>query len=211
VRPMKTVFVDVDTQLDFLYPAGALYVPGAERIVPAIEQLNRYAAAQGITVLSTMDAHSEDDAEFRSWPPHCIAGTQGQHKACATLLDKRVVIPNRERAFSLEGARQILLEKQTVDAFATLTLPRVVEALGADSFVVYGVVTEICVLYAARGLLAAKRRVAVVSEAVKELHAGDAARAYSEIRSLGGSVTTLSDVLYGTWPGLAGLPKSFRR
>ena len=33
---MKTVFVDVDTQLDFLYPAGALYVPGGERIVPAI-------------------------------------------------------------------------------------------------------------------------------------------------------------------------------
>ena len=33
---MKTVFFDIDTQLDFLYPAGALYVPGAERIVPAI-------------------------------------------------------------------------------------------------------------------------------------------------------------------------------
>ena len=27
---MKTVYVDVDTQLDFLYPAGALYVPGAD-------------------------------------------------------------------------------------------------------------------------------------------------------------------------------------
>ena len=41
---MKTVFFDVDTQLDFLYPAGALYVPGAERIVPAIARLNRFAA-----------------------------------------------------------------------------------------------------------------------------------------------------------------------
>ena len=32
---MKTVFMDVDTQLDFLYPAGALYVPGAERLISA--------------------------------------------------------------------------------------------------------------------------------------------------------------------------------
>jgi nicotinamidase/pyrazinamidase len=194
---MKTVFVDVDTQLDFLYPAGALYVPGAERIVPAIERLNRHAAARGIPVLSTMDAHSEDDPEFRAWTPHCIAGTAGQHKATATLLEKRVVIPNRDGAVSLEGADQILLEKQTVDAFATLTMPRVIEALGAGRFVVYGVVTEICVLWAARGLLGAKKQVAVVSDAVKELGTDEAARAYSEIRSLGGSVTTLSEVLCG--------------
>jgi nicotinamidase/pyrazinamidase len=192
---MKTVFVDVDTQLDFLYPAGALYVPRAERIVPLIERLNRHAVAQGITVLSTVDAHSEDDPEFQAWPHHCVVGTLGQHKACATLLDKRVVIPNSDGAFSLAGAQQILLEKQTVDAFATLTLPRVVEALGADRFVIYGVVTEICVLCAARGLLSAKKQVAVVSDAVKELSADEAARAYSEIRSLGGSVTTLSEVL----------------
>lgn len=194
---MKTVFVDVDTQLDFLYPAGALYVPGAESLVPLIERLNHHAAAHGITVLSTMDAHSEDDPEFQSWPPHCIAGTDGQHKAGATLLEKRVVIPNREGAFSLEGAQQVLLEKQTVDAFATLTLPRVVDALAAERFVVYGVVTEICVLWAARGLLAARKKVAVVSDVVKELRADEAAQAFSEIRALGGSVTTLSEVLGG--------------
>ena len=58
---MRTVFVDVDTQLDFLYPVGALYVPGAERIVPVLERLNRYAAARGIPVLSTADAHAEND------------------------------------------------------------------------------------------------------------------------------------------------------
>ena len=45
---MKSVFFDIDTQIDFLYPAGALYVPGAERILPAIEHLNHYAAARSI-------------------------------------------------------------------------------------------------------------------------------------------------------------------
>ena len=33
---MTTVFFDIDTQIDFMYPAGALYVPGAERIVPVV-------------------------------------------------------------------------------------------------------------------------------------------------------------------------------
>ena len=40
---MRTVFFDVDTQIDFVYPAGALYVPGAESIVPLIARLNAAA------------------------------------------------------------------------------------------------------------------------------------------------------------------------
>jgi len=58
---VKTVFFDVDTQIDFLYPAGALYVPGAEVIVNTVAGLNRYAGEHGIPVVSTMDAHSEND------------------------------------------------------------------------------------------------------------------------------------------------------
>src|SRR5260370_2986065 len=72
---MRTVFFDIDTQIDFMYPAGALYVPGAEGIVPAIQQLNQYARAHGIPVISTMDAHTEDDPEFKLWPHHCVAET----------------------------------------------------------------------------------------------------------------------------------------
>src|SRR5438874_11918549 len=93
-RAMKTVFFDVDTQIDFLYPAGALYVPVAETIVDRIAALNRYAASHVIPVVSTADAHTENDPEFRDWPPHCVAGTAGQQKPAATLLGKRVVMPN---------------------------------------------------------------------------------------------------------------------
>ncbi len=41
---MKTVFFDIDTQIDFLYPAGSLYAPGAEAIVDRVAALNRFAA-----------------------------------------------------------------------------------------------------------------------------------------------------------------------
>src|SRR4051794_11188769 len=140
---MKTLFFDIDSQLDFLYPAGALYVPGAERIVPHITALNHYAAGHGIPVISTADVHSENDPEFETWPHHCVAGANGQRKAESTLLERRVVIPNAPCDLSIEGAQQIIIEKQHVDVFTAPNLAKVVERLTADRFVVYGVVTEI--------------------------------------------------------------------
>ncbi len=191
---MKTIFFDIDSQLDFLYPAGALYVPGAERIVPAIARLNRYAAAHGIPVISTTDAHAENDPEFRQWPPHCVAGTLGQHKAEATLLEKRLVVPNRECALALDGVRQIVVEKQHVDAFTSPNLARIVELLAADRFVVYGVVTEICVLFAARGLLKYGKPVTIATDAVAALTADASGRALAEIRAAGGTLALASEI-----------------
>jgi nicotinamidase/pyrazinamidase len=191
---MKTVFFDIDSQLDFLYPAGALYVPKAERIVPAIAHLNRFAAQRGIPVVSTTDAHFEDDVEFTIWPRHCVAGTIGQHKADSTLLENRVVIPNRECDLTIEGAQQIVVEKQTVDVFAAPNLGRIVERLGADRYVVYGVVTEICVLNAARGLLKTGKPVTVVTDASEGLKSQDSKRALDEIRAAGGALATVGQV-----------------
>ena len=191
---MKSVFLDIDTQLDFLYPAGALYVPGAERKVAAIARLNHFAAAQGIPVISTVDAHAEDDPEFAEWPPHCVLGTTGQHKAAATLLGRRVAIPNRACDLALDGVEQIVLEKQTVDAFQAPNLARVIERLGADRFVVYGVVTEICVLHAVRGLVKTGKPVQVATDAIEALNAEGSRRALDEMRDAGAELITVSDI-----------------
>ena len=191
---MRTIFFDIDSQLDFLYPAGALYVPGAERIVPAIAHLNRYAMAHGIPVVSTTDAHTENDPEFQVWPAHCVAGTMGQHKAESTLLGKRVVVPNRDCRLALDGAEQIIVEKQHVDAFTAPNMGRIVELLAADACVVYGVVTEICVLFAARGLLKYGKPVTIVTDAVAALSAEASARALAEICAAGGRLALASEI-----------------
>jgi nicotinamidase/pyrazinamidase len=191
---MNAAFFDIDSQLDFLYPAGALYVPGAERIVPAIARLNRYAAGHGIPVVSTVDAHAEDDPEFQIWPHHCVAGTWGQRKAESTLLDRRVVIPNRPCDLSIEGARQIVVEKQTVDVFAAPNVGRVVERLGAGRFVVYGVVTEICVLYAVRGLLKTGKPVTIVTDAIETLKAENSERALAECCAAGATLSRTAEI-----------------
>jgi len=188
------LFFDIDTQFDFLVPSGALYVPRAERIVPAIARLNRFAASRGFPVVSTTDAHSESDPEFAAWPPHCIAGTLGQRKPEATLLERRVAVPNRAGVFSITGLDQIVLEKQTVDVFDTETIRPLLAHFEADRYVVYGVVTEVCVLHAARGLLATGKPVAVVEDAIECLTAASARQALEELRSLGAAIGTVASV-----------------
>ena len=191
---MSALFIDVDTQLDFLYPAGALYVPGAERLMPALAHLTRYAAAHVIPLVSTVDAHTENDPEFQSWPKHCVAGATGQHKAEPTLLARRVVVPNRPGDFALDGAPQIVVEKQTVNAFDTHTFARIVRHLDPDRIVVYGVVTEICVLHAVRGLLQFGKPVTVVTDVVQQLTGQGCRDALDEMRSRGANFATAAEV-----------------
>jgi nicotinamidase/pyrazinamidase len=186
---MKTVFFDVDTQLDFMFPAGALYVPGAETILDHIAVLNHF----GHTVISTMDAHTEDDPEFREWPHHCVAGTLGQRKPSATLLENRVLVPNTPGPIDVQ-APQILLEKQTFDCFTNVNLAGILDALNADRYVVYGVVTEICVKLAAMGLLKTGRRVELVTDAIRSLTDEARTRTLADFTAAGGVLTTVATV-----------------
>ena len=167
---MKTVFFDIDTQIDFVYPAGALYVPGAEHILPLIGQLNRHAPV----LISSMDAHTEDDPEFQIYPHHCVVGTTGQHKPAVTLLDQR----------------QWIVEKQQLDCFSSPQLAPLLADLNAERYVVYGVVTEICVRCVAFGLLKTGKPVEIVTDAVKALDEQKAREMFSEFRAAGGLLTT---------------------
>lgn len=186
---MKTVFFDIDTQIDFVFPAGALYAPGAEKILPAVARLNQYAAAHRIPVISSMDAHSENDPEFRQWPHHCVVDTVGQRKPASTLLEKRVVAPNAPGNVQFDGADQILLEKQTFSAFSNMYLKSLLERFQADRYVVYGVVTEVCVKFAAFGLLETGKRVEIVTDAIRALNDENGARVLAEFTAAGGHLT----------------------
>lgn len=174
---MKTVFFDVDTQLDFLFPAGALYVPGAEQIAPALGALTRFAKERGIPIVSTMDTHQEDDPEFKQWKPHCVRDTQGWQKYAATL------------------AGQTIFEKNRIEFFEDEKLARLLDDLEADRFVVYGLVTEYCVKAAAFGLLRRGARVELVSDAIRSLDAVKEREVLEKFRAAGGHVIHTREVL----------------
>jgi nicotinamidase/pyrazinamidase len=179
-----TVLFDVDTQNDFLLPVGALYVPGAEKLIPTFERIYNFARAKQIPVIASVDAHSDRDPEFASWPPHCIAGTLGQAKIPGTLLAGAVTIPNRTRT-AIPDAPQLIVEKQTIDVFETATMAAAVAARPAKRYVVFGVVTEICVWTTVQGLRKGGHTVEVITDAIASLDAGKGRAALDAMHAAG--------------------------
>ena len=196
---MKTVFFDVDTQIDFLFPAGALYVPGAENLLDRLIELNRFAAANGFQVLSTADAHTENDREFGAWRPHCVVGTVGQTKASGTLLPQALVLSSAETPIeniqaNAQTVPQILIEKQNVDCFTNPNLHPLLRTLNPERYVVYGVATEVCVDKAAFGLLKTGARVELVTDATMSLDPNQERQTFKDFQAAGGFLTTMAAV-----------------
>jgi nicotinamidase/pyrazinamidase len=191
-----TILVDIDTQIDFLFPAGSLYAPGAEKIIPALAKLHAGAKSGGIPVISSADAHSEQDPEFHAWPPHCIAGALGQKKVPETVMAGAITIPNSPDALpsGWQSAPQVIVEKQTVNVFDTATIDRVLEAWSARRYVVCGVVTEVCVLNAVQGLLRGGRKVELVTVAIAPLEAVSGRKAIERMTAAGARLTTVAAI-----------------
>ena len=196
---MRTVFFDVDTQIDFLFPAGALYVPDAEDIVDHLAGLTRFAAAHGLQIISTTDAHAENDREFGSWKPHCVVGTVGQAKASVTLLPQALVVPSAEMPLenlkaNAQTAPQIIIEKQSIDCFTSPNLHPLLQILKPERYVVYGVATEVCVGKSVFGLLKTGARVELVTDATRSLDPKQEQQTFADFQTAGGVLTTLAAV-----------------
>lgn len=193
------IFWEVDVQRDFVLPGGKLYVPGAEKLLPNIRKLTDAARRDRVFLVSSGDFHPPNDPEFQHFPPHCLKGQPGSELVPEALADRVVHVENTENANlpdDLSAHQQIVLEKQTLDVFQTLHADALLDRLGNRAeFIVFGVVTEYCVSCAVRGLLARKRRVAVVTDAIKTLAHDAGEKAISELRNLGARLTTTEQVL----------------
>ncbi len=115
------------------------------------------------------------------------------------LTEKVITVPNEATAVlprDLAPYQQILLEKQTLDVFESRHAAELVKRLPADAeFIVFGVVTEYCVRFAAKGLLERGRRVSVVQDAIETLNAQDGERTAGELRVLGAKFITTERAL----------------
>jgi nicotinamidase/pyrazinamidase len=100
--------------------------------------------------------------------------------------------------------QQIILEKQTLDIFESRHANALLERFDRSAqFIVFGVVTEYCVRFAAKGLLERGRRVSVVGDAIETLSSDAGQRTISELAALGANVITTDEALT-RWAGAAG-------
>jgi nicotinamidase/pyrazinamidase len=193
------IFWEVDVQRDFMLPGGNLYVPGAEKLLPNIQKLTD-AARQGRAFLVSHGCfHTPNDPEFKIFPPHCVKGTPGAELVPEALTEKVVRVPNQADAKlpeDLENYQQILLEKQTLNIFESRHADELIRKLEKKAeFVVFGVVTEYCVRFAAKGLLERGRQVAIVRDAIETLKKEDGENALGELERAGARLTTTDQAL----------------
>jgi nicotinamidase/pyrazinamidase len=193
---MKPIYIDIDTQHDFMDSDGALSVPGAAKLVPNIARLYAAARERGIPVIATMDAHSQNDPEFEEYgfPPHCVRGTHGQEKIPATIGMKNSLITREGTGELSYLPPQVIIEKVAFSVFTNphaenLILRRVPQLAGITpgeaAYVVFGVATDYCVKAAAIGLAERGAKVFVVEDAIAPVEEESGKSAVDEMKSAG--------------------------
>lgn len=175
-------------------------MPGAEKLLPNLQRLVDKARQGQAFLVSHGCFHAPDDPEFNTFPPHCIKGTPGAEFVPETMTTRQVRVSNDPESVVPKGFehnyQQIILEKQTLDIFESLHAEAMLSRLPqAADFIVFGVVTEYCVQFAARGLLKRKRKVSLVVDAIETLAREAGERSVTELCSLGANLVTTDQAI----------------
>ena len=128
---MANAVLVIDMLRGFLEEGYPLYIGAkARRIIPSIQRLLEEELAQNSKVFFICDRHDPDDAEFKMFPPHCIAGTA-----------QTEVIPE------LAKYAGEITTKRRYSGFFDTALETKLKELKPEKLIVCGVLTNICVLH----------------------------------------------------------------
>ena len=186
----STALIVIDLQNDFADPAGSLAVPGADRVILAVNDAVAKAVAGEAAVALTQDWHPESTPHFAKdggiWPVHCVAGTWGAE------LHPAFDVP--------AGAHRVRTGEHGEDGYSGFTerdlhtgrempteLEAVLRGLGIERVVVVGLATDYCVKATALDAVRLGFRVHLLPDAVAavNLEPEDGERALAEMAEAG--------------------------
>lgn len=189
---MTRALVIIDVQNDFT-EGGALGVEGGAAVAAAITEHLREHPDDYTVVIASRDWHDPDndngghfaahgEPDFVStWPPHCMAGTDGAeyHPAIDTgLIDIHVRKGQGVPAYSI-------FEGTTDDGRGIVAA---LDELGVTDVDVVGIATDYCVRASALDALAAGRRVRVLTHLVAGVAPASSAAALDELAAAGATL-----------------------
>ena len=179
--PATTALVVIDMQRDFMEPGGFGETLGNDvsqlrRVIAPTEALLRACRATGLTVIHTREGHLPDLSDC---PPAKLNRGEPSQRIGAPGPMGRILIRGEhghdiiDELAPLPGEHQI--EKYNYGAFHATMLEPTLRALGVESVVVTGTVTQICVEETARQAFHHGFRTTMVRDAVSsfapDLHA----------------------------------------
>ena len=197
----KVIFVDIDTQHDFMDKKGALYVKEAEKIKANLKLLTAFAKKNKITIVSSADTHKKDAPEFEIFGSHCIKHTWGWGRIKETLLrESKTILADKIYSGKylqsiLSSSPQIIIEKKEIDVFSNPNAKRIFTLLSPDKVYVYGVALDYCVKKAVEGLLANNLNVVLIVDATKAIENKEKRKLFAKWRHSGVEFITTAEVL----------------
>jgi nicotinamidase-related amidase len=127
---MKALLV-IDMLKDFLNKDGALYCGDESRkIIPFVKEKIEEFHKESDLVVFICDSHDPDDLEFKMFPRHCVAGTEG-----AEIIDELPVEKN-----------DVVVKKTRYSAFYKTKLDKILNKRKVSEVYMVGVCTSICVM-----------------------------------------------------------------
>ena len=169
-RKITRVFIDVDTQRDFMYPHGAAYFREAARIAPRLAKLFNCARCRGYPVISTtMCLRNNGNGRIPHQDNGCVEGTNGQKKPAFALLGRRTRFGANGNTDLPPGLlrryQQVIFERRSPNPFEHPKFDRLLTGMMVSEYVVFGLATEQAVKDTVLGLLARGKPVKLVIDA----------------------------------------------
>lgn len=204
IRPILTlrrrrVVVDVDSQCDFFLAEGSQCVRNHRRVLANMRRIMAWARLSNVRVISTVrDFIGSDGHEGGS------NGFKGQDKIHYTMRNKSI-------SFSANGCtdlprdifrdyEQVILHKRCVDPFVEPRADRMLSEIRVDEFLVIGALTEGAVKSTVLGLLARRKRVTILTDAIGGRDRGAAEVALRQMQAKGARLAEVKSFV-----GISGL------
>lgn len=214
VRTLPCVFVDVNTQNDFLHESAACPVLNRAALIPALRRTIAWARRNQVPVISSLDCHRRGELRSARLPQHCIDGTPGQQKIEFTLCGSFVQVEgDNTLAVPIDLFRkhqQVIFRKRTVDFFLNPKADRFISQLPAAEYVVAGLGIEGSVKAIALGLIARDKRVTVVVDACGYFDRSEAELTVRLLAAKGATLITVDELMRRRLPRPIRYPQARR-
>lgn len=188
---LKKAFLIVDVQNDFC-PGGALGIPEANMIIPAINKYIKIFSKRKFPIIATRDWHPAKTSHFKDfggvWPVHCIQNTRGAAFHPGLKLPKETIFVYKGLYPGEDGYSAFEAED-----LSGLNLEKLLRVLGIKELYVAGLATDYCVRFSTRDAIKRGFKVKILMDAIKgvDLKPGDSQKAIKEMVKGGAKKMTL--------------------
>ncbi|HRX85363.1 MAG TPA: isochorismatase family protein [Phycisphaerae bacterium] len=201
---LPCVYVDVNTQKDFLTERAACPVQNRDVLVPALRRAVAWAKRNHVPVISSLDCHRRGELRNARLPQHCLDGTPGQDKIDFTLCGSYVRIEgDNTLAVPIDLFRryqQVIFRKRTADFFLNPKADRFISQLPAAEYVIAGLGVEGAVKAIALGLIARDKKVTIVVDACGYFDRSEAELAIRLLAAKGAELITVDQLMQRKLP-----------